>query len=188
MDTLKLSPNVTILLKHVLRGVVNYSQLRAQALHVANVSGEFTGNDEVINTLCFYLKLVVIIVGMTGNSISIYTFAKCKISTGNVGQYLIFLAIADNVVLLSELPVLKPFITVLMDQHDWICKMTYYIKYTGRLWSACLTCCDIGQIDRFFIIELFPLSSLSSDNTNCKNDIPLFHQLFDELSVYRDYH
>ena len=49
-------------------------------------------------------------------------------------------------------------------------------------------CCDIGQIDRFFIIELFPLSSLSSDNTNCKNDIPLFHQLFDELSVYRDYH
>ena len=42
--------------------------------------------------------------------------------------------------------------------------------------------------DRFSIIELFPLSSLSSDNTNCKNDIPLFHQLFDELSVYRDYH
>ena len=29
---------------------------------------------------------------------------------------------------------------------------------------------------------------LSSDNTNCKNDIQLFHQLFDELSVYRDYH
>ena len=49
-------------------------------------------------------------------------------------------------------------------------------------------CCDIGQIDIFFRIELFPLSSLSSDNTNCKNDIPLFHQLFDELSVYRDYH
>ena len=49
-------------------------------------------------------------------------------------------------------------------------------------------CCDIGQIDIFFRIELFPLSSLSSDNTNCKNDIPLFHQLFEELSVYRDYH
>ena len=51
-----------------------------------------------------------------------------------------------------------------------------------------ISCCDIGQIDIFFRIELFPLSSLSSDNTNCKNDIPLFHQLFDELSVYRDYH
>ena len=29
---------------------------------------------------------------------------------------------------------------------------------------------------------------LSSDNTNCKNDIQLFPQLFDELSVHRDYH
>ena len=57
-------------------------------------------------------------------------------------------------------------------------------------------CCDIGQTcigkrcqdDIFPRIELFPFSSLSSDNTNCKNDIQLFHQLFDELSVYRDYH
>ena len=49
-------------------------------------------------------------------------------------------------------------------------------------------CCDIGQIDRLFIIELIPFIVLSSDNTNCKNDIQLFHQLFDELSVYRDYH
>ena len=49
-------------------------------------------------------------------------------------------------------------------------------------------CCDIGQIDRLFIIELLPFIVLSSDNTNCKNDIQLFHQLFDELSVYRDYH
>ena len=152
MDTLKLSPNVTILLKHVLRGVVNYSQVRAQALdlHATNVSGEFTANDEVIHTLCFYLKLVVIIVGMTGNSISIFAFAKCKISTGNVGQYLIFLAIADNGVLLSELPVLKPFITVLMDQHDWICKMTYYIRYTGRLWSACLTL--VITVERYLFV------------------------------------
>ena len=49
-------------------------------------------------------------------------------------------------------------------------------------------CCDIGQIDRFPIIELNPSFVLSSDNTNCKNDIQLFLQLFDELSVYRDYH
>ena len=50
------------------------------------------------------------------------------------------------------------------------------------------TCCDIGQIDRFSIIELNPSFVLSSDNTNCKNDIQLFHQLFDELSVHTDYH
>ena len=37
-------------------------------------------------------------------------------------------------------------------------------------------------------IELNPSFVLSSNNTNCKNDIQLLCQLFDELSVYRDYH
>ena len=49
-------------------------------------------------------------------------------------------------------------------------------------------CCDMGQNDTINKIELNPSIVLSSDNTNCKNDIQLFHQLFDELSVYRDYH
>ena len=44
------------------------------------------------------------------------------------------------------------------------------------------------QDDIFPRIELIPSSVLSSDNTNCKNDIQLFHQLFDELSVHTDYH
>ena len=39
------------------------------------------------------------------------------------------------------------------------------------------------QDDIFPRIELIPSFVLSSDNTNCKNDIQLFHQLFDELSV-----
>ena len=46
----------------------------------------------------------------------------------------------------------------------------------------------MGQNDTIGKIELIPSIVLSSDNTNCKNDIQLFHQLFDELSVYRDYH
>ena len=33
------------------------------------------------------------------------------------------------------------------------------------------TCCDIGQIDIFSRIELFPSIVLSSEKTNCKNDI-----------------
>ena len=37
-------------------------------------------------------------------------------------------------------------------------------------------------------IELIPSIVLSSDNTDCKNDIQLFPQLFDELSVHTDYH
>ena len=32
-------------------------------------------------------------------------------------------------------------------------------------------CCDIGQIDIFSRIELFPSNVLSSEKTNCKNDI-----------------
>ena len=40
------------------------------------------------------------------------------------------------------------------------------------------------QDDIFPRIELIPSFVLSSDNTNCKNDIQLFHQLFDELSVH----
>ena len=32
-------------------------------------------------------------------------------------------------------------------------------------------CCDMGQNDTIGKIELIPLSVLSSDNTNCKNDI-----------------
>ena len=46
----------------------------------------------------------------------------------------------------------------------------------------------MGQNDTVGKIESKSLIVLSSDNTNYKNDIQLFHQLFDELSVYRDYH
>ena len=54
--------------------------------------------------------------------------------------------------------------------------------------NCCRYCCDMGQNDTIGKIELKPSIVLSSDNTNCKNDIQLFLQLFDELSVYRDYH
>ena len=75
-------------------------------------------------------------------------------------------------------------------QFDWFPQKLHRVpvEHLQTFISKKGRCCDIGQIDIFFRIELFPLSSLSSDNTNCKNDIQLFHQLFDELSVYRDYH
>ena len=44
------------------------------------------------------------------------------------------------------------------------------------------------QDDIFPRIELSLLYVLSSRVTDSKNDIQLFHQLFDELSVNRDYH
>ena len=49
-------------------------------------------------------------------------------------------------------------------------------------------CCDMDQNDTIGKIELKSCFVLSSDNTNCKNDIQLFLQLFDELRVNRDCH
>ena len=46
----------------------------------------------------------------------------------------------------------------------------------------------MGQNDTVGKNRIKSLIVLSSDNTNCKNDIQLFHQLFDELSVHTDYH
>ena len=46
----------------------------------------------------------------------------------------------------------------------------------------------MGQNDTIGKIELNPSFVLSSDNTNCKNDIQLLHQLFDELRVNGDCH
>ena len=54
--------------------------------------------------------------------------------------------------------------------------------------SQCSECCDMGQNDTIGKIELNPSFILSSDNTNCKNDIQLFYQLFDELRVNGDCH
>ena len=46
----------------------------------------------------------------------------------------------------------------------------------------------MGQNDTIGKIELNPSFVLSSNNTNCKNDIQLFLQLFDEHRVNGDYH
>ena len=61
-------------------------------------------------------------------------------------------------------------------------------RYVNCYVVICNFCCDMGQNDTIGKIELNPSFVLSSDETNYKNDIQLFHQLFDELSVNRDYH
>ena len=63
-----------------------------------------------------------------------------------------------------------------------------FLPFTGSLRFNNGRCCDMGQNDTIGKIELNPSFVLSSDETNCKNDIQLFHQLFDELCVNRDYH
>ena len=66
------------------------------------------------------------------------------------------------------------------------CLFIYSGPSTRKVLSC--SCCDMGQNDTIGKIELKPSIVLSSDNTDCKNDIQLFHQLFDELSVHTDYH
>ena len=62
-----------------------------------------------------------------------------------------------------------------------------YVKLVSDT-GASYECCDMGQDDTIGKIELNPSFVLSSDNTNCKNDIQLFPQLFDELRVNGDCH
>ena len=102
---------------------------------------------------CFYFKLMVIGVGMLGNIMSIVEFIKFRLSTGTVGQYLITLALADNLVLISELPIWMtqiPLEYLVIDAYDWICRFTYYLKYAGRIWSACLTL--VVTVERFLFV------------------------------------
>ena len=62
-----------------------------------------------------------------------------------------------------------------------------WIPREGRVQNFTM-CCDMGQNDTIGKIELNPSFVLSSNNTNYKNDIQLFPQLFDELCVNGDYH
>ena len=102
---------------------------------------------------CFYFNFMVIGVGMLGNILSIVVFVKFRLSTGTVGQYLITLAMADNLVLISELPVWMtqmPLEYFLIDSYDWLCRFTYYLKYAGRIWSACLTL--VVTVERYLFV------------------------------------
>ena len=102
---------------------------------------------------CFYFKLMVIGVGMLGNIMSIVVFIKFRLSTGTVGQYLITLALADNLVLISELLIWMtqiPLEYLVIDAYYWICRFTYYLKYAGRIWSACLTL--VVTVERYLFV------------------------------------
>ena len=65
---------------------------------------------------------------------------------------------------------------------------TWQNKNSPTISLPSYNCCDMGQNDTIGKIELNPSFILSSDNTNYKNDIRLFHQLFDELRVNGDCH
>ena len=103
---------------------------------------------------------------------------QCPVSPGNPPHSSIFL-IRMHILQFDWFPQKTPPST------SWaitdITNITFKEREMLRYRSRC-------QDDIFPRIELIPSFVLSSDNTNCKNDIQLFHQLFDELSVHTDYH
>ncbi len=105
-------------------------------------TADYNAGIDYVGVLCFYSTFLVIVLGVVGNTLSIIVFVKFSLSTGTVGQYLTALALADNIVLLSHLPIWisdKSMGYDFIDTHDWLCRSTFYLKYAGRIWSACLT-------------------------------------------------
>ena len=117
-------------------------KMTTEATTTATSDASLVLHEDVVTIVCSWITLLVIVIGITGNTISIIVFGKLRLSTGTVGQYLIALAIADNVMLISHIPVWvsdKPLETNLLNEHDWVCRLTFYLKYACRLWSASLT-------------------------------------------------
>ena len=65
---------------------------------------------------------------------------------------------------------------------EWYLIVSLLGRFRNLRMSSLLRYDTIGKI------ELIPSIVLSSDNTKYKNNIQVFLQLFDELSVHRDYH
>ncbi len=141
VSTVNVHVNFTTMLTRIIFGTAhNNSEMTYNNTLVSKWSD--TQNGRVIEMICFYIKMTIIVVGILGNSISLAEFIRYRISASNVGYYLICLAASDNFVLLLEIfiwMVEPPLEVVLIDKYDSLCRLTYFFKYTFRIWSANLT-------------------------------------------------
>ena len=62
----------------------------------ANQNETATDYIRIVNHIKFYILILIIIVGIIGNSLSIFVFIKSRLGLGTVGQYLISLAFAGK--------------------------------------------------------------------------------------------
>ncbi len=111
----------------------------------------------ITNQIKFYVDAIIILTGLCGNTLSICVFLKSRLTMGNVGAYLIALGFADNIVLMTEIPiwmVQTPLSYSAIDEYSWLCRTTYYLKYVGRMWSAFLTL--VITVERYLFIA-YPL-------------------------------
>ena len=173
-ESMDLDPNISF----VLRKMQNCS---TDVFNVSsNISLNNSSNERIVSAISFYLKLVIISIGILGNSISMIAFFRSKLGTGTVRQYLISLALADNIVLVSEIPVWMsdyPLEYEIIHKYNWWCRITFYVRYTGRIWSACLTL--IVTVERYLFVA-HPLKKVCTQK-HCRHRILIPLTLFASL-------
>ena len=101
-----------------------------------------TAFSEAVLTLKIWAVIAIVAIGTICNTMSLTAFMMPKLRNTPVGHYLIALALADTVVLVGEAMIWMSDYRLgllIIHRHVSLCKLTYFLRYTGRLWSAILT-------------------------------------------------
>ena len=123
-----------------------------------------TDGDQDTNTLIMfkyqlYTHFVIIPIGMVLNFLCFYIFLKSGLYKSATGIHLTYLAIADNVVLISELftdssNTARLFAPALYNNGLFSCEWTYFTMLAGFLWSGILL--TSATFERFLSVA-YPL-------------------------------
>ncbi len=157
----------------------NFSVLGfSEAAVLINVSNETSSllKNSGVHAFTFYFTGLCICAGLLGNSTSILVFLKSRVSESacTVRYYLIALAVSDNTVLMAEATLWladEPLKIAWIHKFRPLCKVTYYLRYAGRMWSALLTLTITAE--RFLFVA-YPLKSASLRTANwCRVGIAL---------------
>lgn len=129
---------------------------------VWKASGPTSYHYDIVRSIRFYSLIVVISVGIISNTLALIVFSCSYMRKTTSGIYFIFLSVADTFLLSGELllwlnsynsqgPVLG---VDFMNTVDVWCKLIYFVRYTGRIWSSWLVV--IITVARYLSIA-FPL-------------------------------
>ncbi len=104
-----------------------------------------TSTQELLGQIRFYSLGFIISFGIISNVIVLRVFLRTSLRKSTTGHFLTSLAFADTTLLIGELLLWMspPFPTVLglnfSNESDFWCKLMYFLRYTGRIWSSWLT-------------------------------------------------
>ncbi len=102
---------------------------------------------DVIRNIRFYALALIIPVGIVANCLAFIVISLSYMSRGTTGHYLLSLALADTTLLIGELLFWMNTQTShghkmavsFMDSGNFCCRVVFYIRYAGRLWSSWVT-------------------------------------------------